>query len=157
MLAFTKVYHVDTDKKLAKCLVCMNCITRYTYAHHVLPAEHVESSKWRSSKRCRDEAVLVSAYPVHGSARKVNRLGADAQVVSIHNYLVVFHSFGEQLTVLHTSGLVLVSSSILRVLNPILHHDGVMDERHVLKRYVNPVYFPVTDIHIYIHTSTASN
>ena len=118
MLVFTKVYHADTAKKLAKCLECMNCITRYTHAHHVLHAEHLESSKWRSSKRCRDEAVLVSA--------EINHSGADAQVVSIHGYLVVFHSFGEQLTVLHTSGLVLVSSSILRVLNPILHHVGIM-------------------------------
>ena len=88
-------------------------LTRYTHAHHVPHAEHVKSSKWRSSKHCRDDAVLSSAYPVHGSVSKANRSGADAQVVSCHRYLVVFHSFIEQLTVFHISGLVRASSSML--------------------------------------------
>ena len=88
------------------------------HAHHVPHAEHVESSKWRSSKRCQDDAVLFSAYPIHGSATEVNRLGADAQVVSCHCYLAVFHPFIEQLTVFHISGLVLASSSILESLTP---------------------------------------
>jgi len=38
-------------------------ITRYTHAHQVPHAEHMESSKWQSSKRWRDDAVLSSAYP----------------------------------------------------------------------------------------------
>ena len=54
--------------------------------------------KWWSSKYCRDDVVLSSAYPVHGSAREVNRSGADAQVVPCHCYLVVFHPFVQQLT-----------------------------------------------------------
>ena len=61
--------------------------------------------------------MLSSAYPIHGLASEVNRLSADAQVVSCHRYLdlVVFHPF-EQLTVFHISRLVLVSSSILESL-----------------------------------------
>ena len=73
-------------------------LTRYM---HVQCASHgargkFDQTKWPSSKRCRDEAcetVLSSAYPVHGSASKVNCSGADAQVVSCHRYLVVFHPF----------------------------------------------------------------
>ena len=45
-----------------------------------------------TAKRGRDNAVLSSAYPVHGSASEVNRSDADAQVVSCHRYLSgVFH------------------------------------------------------------------
>ena len=54
----------------------------------------------------------ASAYPVHGSASKVNHSSADAQVASCHGYLV-FHPFVELLTVFYISGLVLSSSSIL--------------------------------------------
>ena len=42
--------------------VKMQAYTRYTHAHHVPHTEHVESSKWRSLKCCRDDAVLSSAY-----------------------------------------------------------------------------------------------
>ena len=63
-------------------------------AHRVAHAEYVESSKRRSSKRGRDDAVLSFAYAVHGSASEVNRLGADVQVVSCRSYLV-FHPFDE--------------------------------------------------------------
>ena len=63
----------------------------------------------------RDDAVLSSAYPVHGSASEVNRLGADVQVVSCRRYLV-FHPYDEQLTVFYISGLVLALTSVLRVL-----------------------------------------
>ena len=70
--------------------------------------------------------MLYSAYPVHESVSEVNCSGADGQVVSCHCYLVIFHSFVEQLTVFHISGLVLVSSSILHVLNLDLNHDGSM-------------------------------
>ena len=62
--------------------------TRYTHVHLVPHAEHVKSSRWRSSKCCRDDPVLSSTYPVHGSASEVNRSGADVQVVSRHHYLV---------------------------------------------------------------------
>ena len=54
--------------------------------------------------------------PFYGSANEVNSSSADAQVVSCHRYLVVFYPCVEQLTVFHTSGLVLALSSILRVL-----------------------------------------
>ena len=49
------------------------------------------------AKRDRDDAVLLSAYPIHGSVSKVNHSGADVQVISCHCYLVVFHPFVEQL------------------------------------------------------------
>ena len=62
---------------------------------HVPHAKHVESSKWQSTKRGRDDAMLSSAYLVHGSASEVNRLGADVQVIYCHRYLVVFHPFVE--------------------------------------------------------------
>ena len=82
------------------------------------------------SRRCR--AVLRgSVYPVHGSASEVNCSSADAQVVSCHRYLVVSHPFVEQLTVFHTSGLVLLSSSTFWVLDQ-PHH-----KLHVWKRYGN--------------------
>ena len=48
----------------------------------------------------------------HRSASKVNRLVADAQIVSCHGYLD-FHPFVEQLTVFCISGLVLALSFIL--------------------------------------------
>ena len=109
-----------------------------THAHHVPHAEHVENSKWWSSKRCRDAAVLSSAYPVHGSASKVNRSGADAQVVSCHRYLVVFHPFIEQLTVFHISGLVLASSSILESLTSTAMASWAARAKEVRKLCVNP-------------------
>ena len=60
-----------------------------------------------------------------------NRSGGDAQVVSCHRYLV-FHPFVEQLTVFHTSGLVLASSYIFRVLDLDLHAIARWrPERHV--------------------------
>ena len=43
--------------------VMFHHVTRYTHAHQVPHAEHMESLKWRSSKRVRDDAVLSSAYP----------------------------------------------------------------------------------------------
>ena len=77
--------------------------------------------------------MLFSAYPVHGSASEVNSSGGDVQVISCHRYLVVFHPFVqilEQLTIFHTPGLVLASSSILRVLDLDLdldlHRDGIV-------------------------------
>ena len=63
----------------------------------------------------RRRAVL--RLSIHKSASEVNLSGGDAQVVSCHHYLVIFHPFVEQLTVFHTSGLVLASSSIFRVLD----------------------------------------
>ena len=63
----------------------------------------------------------VLHLPVHESASKVNRSGGDAQVISRRRYLVVFRPFVEELTVFHTSGLVLASSSIFQVLELNLH------------------------------------
>ena len=68
-------------------------ITRYTHAHQVPHAEHM---KWRNSKRWRRAVLRLS---VHESASEINRSGGDAQVVSCHRHLVVFHLFVEQLTV----------------------------------------------------------
>ena len=72
-------------------------------------AEHMEMAKLEALAR-RHRAVL--RLSVYESASKVNRLGCDTQVTSSRHCLIV-HSFVEQLTVFHTSGLVLVSSSIL--------------------------------------------
>ena len=53
------------------------------------------------AKRGLDDAVLFSAYPVHGSSvSKVNRFVAGAQVFSFHCGTVVSH----HLTVFCTSG-----------------------------------------------------
>ena len=94
------------------------------------------------------------------SASEVIRSGSDAQVVSRHRYLVAFHPFVEYLTVFHTSGLVLASSSIFRVLKLNLHAIGQWHpERHMPKgtqTMHKPVHFnckPVTDI----DTSTSSD
>ena len=103
--------------------------------------------------RLRDP-VLSSAYPVHESASEVNCSGADRQVVSCHCSLVIFHSFVEQLTVFHISGLILASSSVLQVLNLDLHHDGIMSGmchklcvNSIINRYGQTC----------IHTSTTSD
>ena len=45
----------------------------------------------------RDNAALSSSYLIHGSASEVNCSDADAQIVSWHSYLVIFHPFVEQL------------------------------------------------------------
>ena len=63
----------------------------------------------------------VLCLSVHGSASEVNCSGSDVKVVSCHHCLVIFHSFVEQLTAFHTSGLVLASSSIFQVLDLDLH------------------------------------
>ena len=60
--------------------------------------------------------MLSSAYPVHGSVSKVNRSGADAQVVSCHSNLVVLHPFVEQLTIFRISELVQATFFILESL-----------------------------------------
>ena len=105
--------------------------TRYTHAHHVPHAEHVESSIGRNGEARSTVEMMPcclstnGAYPVHGSANEVHSSGADAQVVSCHRYLV-FHPFVEQLTVFLTPGLVLVSSSTLRVLDLDIHRDGIV-------------------------------
>ena len=70
------------------------------------------------ARRCHMHAVLCLS--VHESASEVNRSGGDAEVISCHRYLD-FHPFLEQLTVFHTSRLVLASSSIFRVLDLDLH------------------------------------
>ena len=70
-------------------------LARYTHAHHVPHAEHMESLKWQNRKCGGEDAVLSSAYLVHGSVSEVNRSGADVQAVSCHRYLAVFHSLVE--------------------------------------------------------------
>ena len=111
--------------------------------HQVPHAEHMESLKWRTSKHWRDDAVLFSAYPFT-SQRDQSKIarGNDGQIVSCHCYLVVFHTFVEQLTVFHTSGRRLLSS-----------------ESSTSTSVPLPVYFnrkPVTNTHTcrntYIHT-----
>ena len=100
-------------------MMCIYVSSRYTHAHHVPHAEHVESSIRKNGdgrSMVKTTPCCASAYPVHGSASKVNRLGADMQVVPCHGYFV-FRPFVDQLTVFYISGLVLVLSSILRVLN----------------------------------------
>ena len=79
--------------------------TRYTHAHQVPHAEHME---WQSSEVLARRHRAVLRLSIHESASEVNHSGGDTQVVSCHRYLV-FHSFVEQLTVFHTSGLVLAS------------------------------------------------
>ena len=77
---------------------------------------------------------VVLHLSIHESASEVNRSGGDTPVVSCHRYLVVFHPFVEQLTVFHTSGLVLASSSIFPVLDLNLHAiTRWHPERHVPK------------------------
>ena len=81
----------------------------------------------------RRHAVL--RLSIDESASEVNRLGGDAQVVSCHHYHV-FHPFVEQLTVFHTSGLVLASSSMFRALDLDFHAIARYrwhPERHVPK------------------------
>ena len=81
-------------------------------------------------------AVLFSAYPVHGSASEVNHSSVDAQVVSCHRYLVVFHPFVEQLANLRLSYMWTRSAVVFYLSShrstSIWHH-----KQHVPKRYVN--------------------
>ena len=96
--------------------MCIMCLTRSTWK--------VRNGEARSAV----EMMLCCPPPIplHGSASKVNSLSADTQVISRHCYFVVFHPFVEQLTVFHTSGLILASSSVLRVLELDLHRDGIV-------------------------------
>ena len=116
---------------------------RYRYRHSKLVVStcicmHImclTQSKWkvRSSKRCRDDAVLCS---VHRSVSKVNRSSVDMQVVSCHRYLVVFHRFVEQLLNRHFSYIWTRSAVVSYPSSPqstsICHH-----KQHVPKRYMN--------------------
>ena len=92
---------------------------------------HIMRSTWKVRNGETQSTVKMTPccpppIPLHGSASEVNSSSADAQVVSCHHYLVIFHPFVEQLTIFHTSGLVLASSSILRVLDLDLHRDGIV-------------------------------
>ena len=91
------------------------CLTQNTWKF--------DRTKWRRSKRCQDDTVLSSAYPAHGSASEVNRLGADVQVVSCRRYLVVFCAVNR----LHISGL---SHEYLRLTYPC----SLQPERQVVPR-----------------------
>ena len=60
------------------------------HAHNVPQAAHVESYIGRNGdgrSTVETTPCCTSAYHVHGSVSKVNRSGADAQVVSCHGYL----------------------------------------------------------------------
>ena len=74
----------------------IRCLTRSTWKF--------EMAKLEALARRRRAVLRLS---VHEPASEVNRSSGDAQVVSYHRYLVVFHPFVEQLTVFHTSELVL--------------------------------------------------
>ena len=89
--------------------------------HQVPHVEHMESSKMAKLEALARRRRAVLRLSIHKSASEVKRSGGDTQVISRHCYLVVFHPFVEQLTVFHTSGLVLASSSIFRVLDLDLH------------------------------------
>ena len=109
-------------------------------------------AKLKSLARQRHAVLRLS---VHESASKVNRSGGDAQVVSCHRYLVVFHPFVEHLTVFHTSGLVLALSSISESSTTISMPCAIArwhPERHMPKGTTmhKPVYFnrkPIADRH----------
>ena len=70
--------------------MCIRCLTRSTWK--------VQIAKLEALARRRHAVLRLS---IHESASEVNHLGGDAQVVSCHHYLVVFHPFVEQLTVFH--------------------------------------------------------
>ena len=71
--------------------------TKYMHVHHVLMLSTWNVQLDKIAKRGRDNAILSSTYPVQGSASEANRSDADAQVVSCHCYLVIFHLLPEQL------------------------------------------------------------
>ena len=71
----------------------IGCLTQSTWKFEMVKLEAL-----RARRHC---AVL--RLPVHESTGEVNCSGGDAQVVSCHCYLVVFHPFVEQVTVFHTS------------------------------------------------------
>ena len=94
--------------------MCIMCLTQSTWK--------VKSDKMVKLKHCRNDTILSSAYPSHGSASQVNCLGADMQVVSCHYcHLSSFCWAVNCLPLNLTSGLVLASSSILRLLDLDLH------------------------------------
>ena len=76
------------------CTVVFIHTTSSTLVYHVPHADHVVSSIIQNG-----EAWLRQphAYLIHVSVNELNHSGADAQVVSCHRYLVVFHPFVEQL------------------------------------------------------------
>ena len=97
--------------------IIISYLTRYKHAHQV---PHMERSKWQSSST--GEMTPCCPPPICSrSASEVNHSSGDAQVTSCHRYLVVFHLFVEQLTVFHTSGLVLALSSMFRFFDLDLH------------------------------------
>ena len=89
--------------------MCIRCLTRTAWK--------VQNDEARSTGEMTPCCLHLS---VHESVSEVNCSGGDVQVVSHHCCIVVFHPV-EQLTVFHTSGLVLASSSIFRVLDLDLH------------------------------------
>ena len=96
---------------------------------HVPHVEYFEMVKLEALLR-RRRAVF---HPLPCSrVTEVNRLGADAQLVSSHHYLVIFYPFVEQLTVFHTSGLVAIV-----FYPPSPRPPSPSGKWHMPKRYVN--------------------
>ena len=90
-------------------------VTRYTHVHRC-----VMQSTWKVRNGEAWSAVETTPCcppPIPAcsqSANKVNRSGADVQVIScIVCYLVIFHPFVEQLTVFHTEGYIWIRSGVL--------------------------------------------
>lgn len=65
----------------------------YTHAHHACTSHRSDET----AKRGRDNALLSSAYPVHGLASEVNCSDADAQVVPVTAILLSLSIYVEQL------------------------------------------------------------
>ena len=105
------VYRLQYGKVLGTCIrMRIRCLTWSTWKDR------------NGEARSAGETMLCCPPPIPSRvSERSNRLGGGAQVVSCHRYLVVFHPFVEQLTVFHTSGLVLASSSIFQVLDLDLH------------------------------------
>ena len=86
----------DTEYFLCIYMISYSCrvvfihATRYRLAYHVPHTQQVESSKGRNG-----EAWLRRHYSIHGSLNELNHSDADAQVVTCHHYLAVFHPFVE--------------------------------------------------------------
>ena len=99
--------------------------TRYMHLHHVLTHEHVGSSIGRNGKaRSSVETMPCCPPPIPVTGQQAKQLLGCCRASRLLLPLFCLSSFVEWLTVSHISGLILVSSSLLPVLN--LHHHGIM-------------------------------
>ena len=76
------------------------------HVHHVLHTEHMEGSIRQNGEVWLRQCHAVLCLSCSQVSERNNCLNDDAQVVSCHCYLVVFHPFVELLTVSYISGLV---------------------------------------------------